>query len=302
MTNLWDDLLGCLDLLELPSAGEPGTGDGGAEQAGADAREAAPAGFEGRNQQLSYHRLFGGQLLAQVVRAASLTSPGKTVKSLHVLFPREGRSQEPVRYQVERHLQGSTFAALTIRGRQAKGVIATASVSMHAPEDGLSQQAIDPVPAVPGAEHRVELGLIPWETRSAADLDARESAPPEFSLWMRTPPVSPALACALTAYATDLTLIGTAVRPLEGVSQRDAHTVFTSAVTSHTLWFHQPFRTDGWLLLRQHSPILAHGRCFGRGDVLTEGGSLVASYAQEALLRFPPGSTEGGASPSSPVR
>ena len=269
MTNLWDDLLGCLDLLELP-----------------------PAGFEGRNQQLSYHRLFGGQLLAQFVRAASLTSPGKTVKSLHVLFPREGRSQEPVRYEVERHHEGSTFAALTIRARQAKGVIATASVSLHAPEDGLSQQAIDPVPAVPGAEHRVELGLLPWETRSAADLDARESAPPEFSLWMRTPPVSPALACALTAYATDLTLIGTAVRPLEGISRRDAHTVFTSAVTSHALWSHRPFRTDGWLLLRQHSPILAHGRCFGRGDVLTEDGSLVASYAQEALLRFPPGSGE----------
>jgi acyl-CoA thioesterase II len=54
----------------------------------------------------------------------------------------------------------------------------------------------------------------------------------------------------------------------------------------HTIWFHRPFRTDRWLLLRQHSPLLAHGRCFGRGDVLTEDGGLVASYAQEALLRF----------------
>ena len=291
MTDLWDDLLACLDLLELLPAGE------------ADASEAAPTGFEGRNQQLSYHRLFGGQLLGQFVRAASLTSPGKTVKSLHVLFPREGRSQEPVRYEVERHHEGSTFAALTIRARQTRGVIATASVSMHAAEGGLSRQATDPVPAVPGAEHRVDLGLIPWETRSATDLDSREPAPPEFSLWMRTPPVSPALACALTAYATDLTLIGTAVRPLEGLSQRDAHTVFTSAVTSHTLWFHRPFRTDGWLLLRQHSPILAHGRCFGRGDVLTEDGSLVASYAQEALLRFPPESgAEAAASRAGLVR
>jgi acyl-CoA thioesterase-2 len=264
VADLWDDLLAWLDLLELPSGS-----------------------FEGRNQQLSYHRLFGGQLLAQFVRAASLTCPGKTVKSLHVLFPREGRSPEPVRYEVERHHEGATFAALTIRARQAPGVIATASVSMHAAEDGLSQQAIDPVPAVPGQEYRVDLGLIPWETRSAVDLDSRDSAPPEFSLWMRTPPVSPALACALTAYATDLTLIGTAVRPLEGLSQRDAHTAFTSAVTSHTLWFHRPFRTADWLLLRQHSPVLAHGRCFGRGDVLAEDGSLVASYAQEALLRLP---------------
>lgn len=105
-------------------------------------------------------------------------------------------------------------------------------------------------------------------------------------MWMRTPPAGPGLATSLTAYATDLTLIGTALRPLENVSQRDAGTAFTSGVTSHTIWFHRPFRTDGWLLLRQHSPLLAQGRSFGRGDVLTEDGSLVASYAQEALVRF----------------
>jgi acyl-CoA thioesterase-2 len=52
------------------------------------------------------------------------------------------------------------------------------------------------------------------------------------------------------------------------------------------VWFHQRFRTDQWLLLRQHSPVLAHGRCFGRGDVLAQDGTLVASYAQEALVRF----------------
>jgi acyl-CoA thioesterase-2 len=275
VADLWDDLLACLDLRGLPPS------------------------FECRNQQLSYHRLFGGQLLAQFARAASLTCPGKTVRSMHVLFPREGQSDEPVRYEVERQHEGSTFATLTILARQTRGVIATASVSLHALEDGISQQTTAPVPDVPGTDHLVELGLIPWETRSVVDLDSRESAPPEFSLWMRTPPVGAELACALTAYATDLTLIGTALRPVEGLSQRDAHTVFTSAVTSHTLWFHRPFRTDGWLLLRQHSPILAHGRCFGRGDVLTEDGSLVASYAQEALLRFQPGPGEEGTIQSS---
>ncbi|MGO9732363.1 acyl-CoA thioesterase [Mycobacterium sp.] len=73
---------------------------------------------------------------------------------------------------------------------------------------------------------------------------------------------------------------------LEGFNHSGNGTLFTSAVTSHTVWFHRPLRTDRWLLLRQHSPVLAHGRCFGRGDVLTEDGTLVASYAQEALLRF----------------
>jgi acyl-CoA thioesterase-2 len=130
------------------------------------------------------------------------------------------------------------------------------------------------------------MALLPWDTRPDADLDSREQAPPEFSLWMRTPPVDQALAPAVAAYATDLTLIGTALRPLGGISQRDAQRAFTSAVTSHTIWFHRPGRTGGWLLLRQHSPVLAHGRCFGRGDVLTEDGTLVASYAQEAMLRL----------------
>ncbi|MFI0350309.1 acyl-CoA thioesterase [Actinomadura sp. 9N407] len=261
-TDLWPDLLDCLDL------------------------RAVPAGFEGRNQRLSYHRLFGGQLLAQFVRAASLSRPDKTIKSLHVLFPRAGVSEEPVRYEVERHHEGGTFATLGIVARQSKGVVATASVSLHAAEDGLDHQSAAKVPAVLGAEHRVELDLLPWETRSTADLDSTRPEPPELDLWMRTPAADPELAPALAAYATDLTLIGTALRPLDGVCQRDSGTAFASAVTSHTLWFHRPFRTDDWLLLRQHSPLLAHGRCFGRGDVLTADGSLVASYAQEALLRF----------------
>jgi acyl-CoA thioesterase-2 len=263
MRDLWHDLLDCLDL-----------------------RVVAPLVFEGRNQRLSYHRLFGGQLLAQFVRAASLTCPNKAVKSVHVLFPRAGRTEEPVRYEVACHHEGGSFASLTIVARQTPGVVATASVSMHAAEDGVDHQTVPEVPCVLGAEHRVEIDLLPWETRSAADLDSPAPAAPELDMWMRTPPVSPDLAPALTAYGTDLTLIGTALRPLDGLSQRDAGTAFTSAVTSHTIWYHGPFNTDDWLLLRQHSPTVAHGRCFGRGDVLTESGTLVASYAQEALLRF----------------
>lgn len=271
MTDLWTDLLGCLELRPHTQGPE---------------ESAALTVFEGGNQKLTYHRLFGGQLLAQFIRAAALTCPDKSVKSLHVLFPRPGGSDEPVRYEVERHHEGRTFATLTITARQTAGVLATAAVSMHAAEDGPDHQTGSAVPPVPGAEQRVRFDLLPWETRSTADLDSPKSESAEFELWMRTPPVDPDLAPAVMAYATDLTLIGTALRPLDGVSQRDAGTAFTSGVTSHTLWFHRPLRTDGWLLLRQHAPILAHGRCFGRGDVLTEDGSLVASYSQEALLRF----------------
>ena len=275
MPDLWSDLLACLDLHPVPSGG---TGEAGL---GDDVTE-----FEGRNQQLEYHRVFGGQLLGQFLRIASATCPGKAVKSQHAVFAREGRADEPIRYQAIRHHEGRSFATVTITARQSRGVVATSSICMHAPEDGPEHQSVDEVPAVLGPDHRVALDLIPWETRAAVDLNATTTGPPQFEVWMRTPAVDQELAPALAAYATDLTLIGTALRPMDGVGQRGNGTAFTSAVTSHTIWFHRPFRTDGWLLLRQHSPLLAHGRSFGRGDMLSEDGTLVASYAQEALLRF----------------
>ena len=199
--------------------------------------------FEGDCQRLNYHRVFGGQLLGQFVRAARATCPDKAVKSLHAVFAKEGRADDPVRYQVTRHHEGRSFATLTITASQPRGVLATSSVSMHMAEDGLDHQNTAAVPPVLDEKHRVELDLIPWETRSADDLNALAAGPPRFEVWMRTPAVDGEFAPALTAYATDLTLIGTALRPVEG-------------------------------------------RCFARGDVLTEDGSLVASYAQEALLRF----------------
>ncbi|MGH3641075.1 MAG: acyl-CoA thioesterase [Mycobacterium sp.] len=265
MPDLWSDLLECLKF------------DG----AHSETR------FTAHNQHLEYHRVFGGQLLAQFVRAASLTCPDKSVKSLHAVFPREGRADEPVEYDVVRHHVGRSFGTLSITATQSKGPIGTASVSMHVAEDGPDRQTTDPVGPVPGPEYEVALDLIPWETRAGDDLNATTTGPPEFELWMRTPPVDPELGPALAAYATDLTLIGTALRPHDGLSQLGNGTQFTSAVTTHTLWFHRPFRTDQWLVLRQHSPLLAGARSFGRGDILTHDGLLVASYGQEALLRIP---------------
>jgi acyl-CoA thioesterase II len=270
--DLWSDLLACLELAPGPSEG---------------AGEAGVAEFEGRNQRLEYHRVFGGQLLGQFIRIASTVCPDKAIKSQHAVFAREGRADEPIHYRATRHHEGRSFATVTITAAQSRGIIATSSLCMHVLEDGPQRQSVAETSGVPGPEHGIALDLIPWETRAAVDLSATTAGPPEYEVWMRTPTVDPALAPALAAYGTDLTLIGTALRPMEGVSQRGNGTWFTSAVTSHTIWFHRPFRTDAWFLLRQHSPVLAHGRSFGRGDILTEDGALVASYAQEALLRFP---------------
>lgn len=269
MTELWTDLVACLDLDEQPPLADT-------------------AVFEGRNQKLTYHRVFGGQLLGQFTRAAALSFPDKTVKSLHVVFPREGRADEPIRYRLERAHAGRTFATATAVAEQSGKIIATASISLHAPEAGPEFDSVAPIPALPSAEHKIDgMELLPWEVRSLTDLNDPAARAPEYELWMRTPTVEPELAQAIAAYATDLTLIGTALLPVDGFDQRGNGTAFLSAVTSHTLWFHRPFRTDDWLLLRQHSPLLAHGRCFGRGDILTESGTLVASYAQEAMVRLP---------------
>ena len=79
-------------------------------------------------------------------------------------------------------------------------------------------------------------------------------------------------------------MIGTALRPFDGISQADSTVSLHTAVTSHTLWFHQPLRVDDWLLVAQHSPVVADGRAFGRGDVFA-GDELVASFAQESMVR-----------------
>jgi acyl-CoA thioesterase-2 len=276
--DLWIDLLGCLDL------------HGGADER-SDADDIMT--FDGASQQLQYHRVFGGQLLGQFIGAAQLTCPDKTVKSLHAVFARESQAAEPVRYQSTRQHQGRSFASLTITAHQTRGVLASSSVSMHAVEDGPEYQDREPVPALLGEKHRAELDLIPWETRCADDLNASPPAHrdskcgcgPRLSTAIspsHSPPTPP------TSHSSELRCVPSTVSTTAATARW-----FTSAVTSHTVWFHRPFRTDRWLLLRQHSPVLAHGRCFGRGDVLTEDGTLVASYAQEALLRFRDGGESG---------
>ena len=216
MPDLWTDLLACLDVTSSTAHGD-GAGV-----------------FEGRNQQLEYHRVFGGQLLGQFLRIASLTCPDKAVKSQHSVFTREGRADEPIRYEATLSHEGRSFAAVTITAAQSRGIIATASISMHAVEGGPEHQQTQDVGAVLGPEHEVALDLIPWETRAAVDLNVTTTGPPQFEFWMRTPAVDPELAPALAAYATDLTLIGTALRPIDGAGQRGNGTTFTSAVTSHT--------------------------------------------------------------------
>lgn len=273
-TPTWNDLIGCLDLKQTSAASAP-------------RRE----GYEGPALRVPYHRLYGGQLLAQTLRAARLACPGKAPKSLHTVFVAEGRTSEPVRYSTEVIREGRTFATVRVEAAQEHGTLTVSTASLHAWEENTpgtpghqEPPSASAAAQPPGPGQELTLPLLPFEIRAAHPLDTEEAATPRWELWMRTPEAD--AAAELLAYASDLTVIGTALRALPGQTQAGAGTEFTSAVTSHTLWFHRPPRTGDWLRLRQHSPVTTHGRAFGQGEVHTSDGSLTASYAQEALLRF----------------
>lgn len=261
-----DGLLSCLQLTEV----EPGV-------------------VEGQNLDVGYHRVFGGQILAQVIAAAAAASPAKSVKSLAVLFPREGDTSKPMRYRVAKLQDGRTFGTTSVLAEQDGKVIASAVVSMHIDEEGLHRSDAPPDVGLPEDASPLELPMVPWEVRSVGGVDLADRAvgPPTLELWMRTPPLGDEWSVhqALLAHATDLTVIGTALRPFEGVSQADSTVTLHTAVTSHSMWFHQPFRLDDWVLLTQQSPVVANARAFGRGEVFSSAGEVVASYAQESMVR-----------------
>ena len=252
-------------------------------------RDVASGVVEGDNLDIGYHRVFGGQILAQMITAAADASPEKSVKSLTVLFPREGDTAKPMRYRVDKLQDGRTFGTTQLTAVQDEKVISAALVSMHADEDGLHRSASPPDVGPPAAALLVEMPMVPWEVRvvGGIDLAAREVGPARLEMWMRAPALASGRAVhqALLAHATDLTLIGTALRPFEGVSEADSTVTLHTAVTSHSIWFHQPFQIDEWLLVAQESPVVAHGRAFGRGDVFTQAGEVVASFAQESMIR-----------------
>jgi acyl-CoA thioesterase II len=245
--------------------------------------------YEGANYKLDYHRVFGGQILAQSIAALADVADGMSVKSLTQLFSKEGAAAEPIHYVLEQRHRGRTFASYTISACQGERVVGTSIAALHHPDQGFERADDAPQLGSPEDATPADNGMVPWEMRVVGDanLGAREPKPARYSFWMKTPAAGDEdwLHQALLAHATDLTLIGTALLPVDGVSQADTGSRIQTAVTSHSLWFHQPFRLDDWILVDQTSPVISAGRCFGRGDVWTHDGRLVASFAQEAMVR-----------------
>ncbi len=262
-----DGLLACLEFEDL--------GDG---------RWTAP------HLQLDYRRIFGGQLLAQAVVLADASAPEKAVRSLSCVFPREGSLDEPLEYRVEAVHDGRSFATRRITGAQGDRVCLVAQASLHVAEEGPEHGDPPPDVGLPGDAEPTDLSMVPWPCRvvDGVDLGDRGVGPAEFRFWTRVDrelPDDPAVHQALLAHATDLTVIGTALRPHEGLSQADSTVRLATAVTAHQIVFHRAFRLDDWCLVDQCSPVAAGARAFGVGNVFDADGRLVASFTQESMVR-----------------
>ncbi|MHC2088050.1 acyl-CoA thioesterase II [Methylobacterium sp. CM6244] len=283
MTGSVDELLACLDLEPL-----------------------ADDLFRGQSIQTGWFRVFGGQVLGQALVAASRTvEASRPAHSLHAYFILGGDPAAPIDYAVERIRDGRSFATRRVVAHQHGRAIFTLSASFHIEEDGAFHQAVMPDvpapealldapalaaaagPAIP-ATMRAYLGratpieLRPVEVERYLSRDPRE---PRFHVWMRARerlPDEPALQRAVLAYASDLMLLDATLIP-------HGKTVFDASVQSasldHALWFHRSFRADEWLLYVHNSPSASGARGFARGSLFTRRGELVASVAQEGLIR-----------------
>jgi len=238
--------------------------------------------------------VFGGQLLAQVIVAATTAVPEKELKSLHTVFARGASNEAPLDIDVEVLQSGRAFASASISVRQGDRLCVRSTALLHAPDPDLIRYATpkpdvgEPAAAAPRAEGW-------WELRFVGDVDINDPGlvgPPELDVWSRFPdaPADPVTNQALLAYATDGFLIATAMRPHEGYGQSLAHVSISTTVLSHTLTFHEPVDASSWLLLAHESPYAGRGRSYGRANVFREDGGLVASYVQENMIRdFPKG-------------
>jgi acyl-CoA thioesterase II len=240
--------------------------------------------------------VFGGQILAQAVSAACREMPDKELKNLHTVFARGGDPDRPLEFEVQVLQQGRAFASLTIAVRQGDRICAQSTALLHDPEPDLirhemrAPEVTAPLgtPARPGSHDW-------WEVRVVDDVDLYDPdavGPPRLDVWSRFlgAPDEPFASQALLAFASDGFLIATAMRPHRGVGQSMSHRTISTSVVAQTLSFHGRFDADEWLLLHHESPHAGRGRSFGRADVFGEDGRLVASYAQENMIRsFPEG-------------
>jgi acyl-CoA thioesterase-2 len=250
--------------------------------------------YRGRQPQTSAQRVFGGQVLGQALVAASDTvDPERVVHSLHGYFLRPGDTAVPIEYHVERIKDGKAFSSRRVVASQHEKTIFYMSTSYQQPEPGLDHS--DPMPTdLVEPEDAPTLASVfeqasgrkaeDWNKEWAA-LDVRLAGLSGRQFWIRAAgklPDEPALHACVLAYASDLTLLGASLLP-HGIIIGDRR--IQPASLDHALWFHRPFRADEWLLYDQASPSASGARGFATGRLFSQDGRLIASVAQEGLIR-----------------
>lgn len=262
--------------------------------------------FRGRSEDLGFRQLFGGQVLGQALSAASQTvDPARNVHSVHGYFLRPGDASLPIVYHVEAPRDGGSFTTRTVSAIQKGRSIFTLMASFHGDEPGVSHQT--PMPEVPGPEGiKSELQiaqenqhLLPEAVRDSVlcpkpieirrvghynPFNPKVSEPQQY-IWFRADgqlPDDDHLHRYLFAYASDFNLLSTAALP-HGISTWLPHMQVASL--DHAVWFHRPLRMDDWLLYAMDSPSASGARGLSRGLVYNRAGELVASVAQESLMR-----------------
>ncbi len=252
--------------------------------------------------------VYGGQFLAQALRAAGATvEPDRRPHSLHAYFVRSGAAKTPIRYEVTRVRDGRSFSHRSVVATQDGREVFRQIQSFQVPTEGLAHT--EPFPIAPGFDPAAEIGYRAWVREASTHhdhpwfgeempLDLRfEAAPPAqprtplggvLRIWMRitetVPSDDPTLHAALLAWMSDKTISDVVLYPHARSWTDVGHDILS---LDHAMWFYEPARADQWVLFTHETPATTGGRGLARGDLVTLGGHRVGAVAQEALLVTP---------------
>lgn len=262
--------------------------------------------FRGHSPDVSWQRVFGGQVIGQALVAAYRTVEERICHSLHAYFIRPGDPKVPILYEVDRARDGKSFTTRRVVAIQHGKQIFNLAASFQIQEEGFEHQADMPdVPMPEDLKTETELREAvkdkfspeiaahfsrprPIEIRPVDPQNYFDPEPmePAQHVWFRAVKdvgMTESINQCVLAYASDMTLLDTCIRP-HGVSWMQGK--LQSASLDHAMWFHAPVRTSDWLLYAQDSPSASGSRGFNRGSIFTRDGRLVASVAQEGLIRY----------------